>query len=341
MVSSGPQTVAHILEALDALSSTFWRHSHPLGARASVEAMLEIAPDAFTHLLSLEDGLFTRQEALHSGVNDDVLTAAVRRRAIVRICRGVYTSPRTWSEAEHRYLLARAALRVYPDAILIGATAVAAHGISLFEVPVVRADIARPVQREACTEHVRIRPLRQGRGDTDWGPASPLAEALVQLTMDHGVAAGLASIDEALHTEVVTEEELEAAFHEIERWPHSSRVRCALAWCDPDAESMGESITRMILLGAGLPVLCQMRIADHDGVIFARVDLAVEGTMVLVEFDGKVKYSDGGPDALFKEKKREDRLRALGYIVVRVTWADLYHPHGILARVKAAMAVAA
>lgn len=47
---------------------------------------------------------------------------------------------------------------------------------------------------------------------------------------------------------------------------------------------------------------------------------------MLIEFDGTVKYTDGGSDALFREKRREDRIRALGYVVVRVIWADLFHP---------------
>jgi hypothetical protein len=51
-----------------------------------------------------------------------------------------------------------------------------------------------------------------------------------------------------------------------------------------------------------------------------------------------VKYrGDGGADALLAEKRREDRLRELGYEVVRVTWDELAQPERIHARVRAAL----
>ena len=49
---------------------------------------------------------------------------------------------------------------------------------------------------------------------------------------------------------------------------------------------------------------------------------------------------DGGVDALFREKRREDRIRAQGYVVVRVTWADLFHPERIVAAVQSALMAA-
>lgn len=42
---------------------------------------------------------------------------------------------------------------------------------------------------------------------------------------------------------------------------------------------------------------------------------------------------------LLMEKRREDALRALGYVVVRVTWADLDHPGRVPAMVRRAMTV--
>lgn len=303
--------------------------------------MIDVSADLFTDLLAMPDGIFTRQDALRAGLRDKALIAALRRGLLVRLCRGAYTSPGTWTKGEHRRLLARAALRVYDDAVLVSGTAVAGHGIALFEVPVVRVDLARPIVREARTRHLRIRPLRGKPVETEWGPAVPLPEALIQLTMDHGVPAGVASIDAAMHTGAVTREDLQAAYEAVRRWPLSSRARCALAWADGESESLGESVTRVILRGMGWSVQSQVPIADADGVVFARVDLGIEGTNVLIEFDGKVKYSDGGADALFREKKREDRIRALGYVLVRVTWADLFHSERIIRAVTAAMAAAA
>ncbi len=65
-------------------------------------------------------------------------------------------------------------------------------------------------------------------------------------------------------------------------------------------------------------------------------DLVVDGTRVLVEFDGLVKY--GSAVDLVAEKRREGRLRSLGYLVVRFTWADLHHPDRVVAEVRRAVA---
>ena len=81
----------------------------------------------------------------------------------------------------------------------------------------------------------------------------------------------------------------------------------------------------------------------------AYVDFAVDGENVVVEFDGKVKYgrSPDDPDpfghrrtpqqVLWAEKRREDRLRELGYEVVRVTWDDLAEPVVLARRIGAAV----
>ena len=62
----------------------------------------------------------------------------------------------------------------------------------------------------------------------------------------------------------------------------------------------------------------------------------MDGANVVVEFDGKVKYAAGDPEVLWDEKRREDRLRRLGYVVVRITWADLERPGAVAAAVRAA-----
>ena len=94
---------------------------------------------------------------------------------------------------------------------------------------------------------------------------------------------------------------------------------------------------RLLLVDLGHDVRSQVRIPDTTGAVFARVDLLV-GTWVVVEFDGLVKYEGAeGRAALAAEKAREDRLRAMGYEVVRLTWADLARPHRVQALVRSAL----
>ncbi|MEP6798673.1 MAG: hypothetical protein ABI890_11015, partial [Lapillicoccus sp.] len=106
------------------------------------------------------------------------------------------------------------------------------------------------------------------------------------------------------------------------------------------SESVGESRLRLDLDMAGIPVVPQLVVNDEDEIFVGRVDFGVEGSPVLIEFDGLVKYREGGADALIAEKSREDRLRGLGYLVVRVKWAELDRPQLVLHRVRQAMLAA-
>ena len=90
----------------------------------------------------------------------------------------------------------------------------------------------------------------------------------------------------------------------------------------------------------GLDVIPQFEV--RDGSFTARVDLRLQDHPVVLEFDGLVKYrraaaADGwrsGRDELVAEKVREDRLRALGFSVIRVTWHDLDDPVALAHRIR-------
>lgn len=100
---------------------------------------------------------------------------------------------------------------------------------------------------------------------------------------------------------------------------------------------MAESRLRFVCRVGGIEVIPQATIRDEHGTFVARVDFVVKGTRVVLEFDGRVKYADGAGRALWDEKRREDRLRALGYLVLRVIWADLADPITLVARIRHAI----
>lgn len=72
-----------------------------------------------------------------------------------------------------------------------------------------------------------------------------------------------------------------------------------------------------------------MEIRTRDGRLVARVDFLFRQERIVIEFDGAMKY-DG--------VSGRDALRALGFRVVRLTWADLHHPERVLAALTAAAA---
>ena len=78
----------------------------------------------------------------------------------------------------------------------------------------------------------------------------------------------------------------------------------------------------------------------------ARVDLMFRQFRVIVEFDGRIKYSDPWcgdvHEALRLQHEREARLRAAGWTVIRTTWEELTtDPAGFICRLLVAFARAA
>lgn len=158
-------------------------------------------------------------------------------------------------------------------------------------------------------------------------------------------ASGLAAADHVLASGLATLEELHS---ELEKTRHSSgqgRARLVVAHADGRAESVGESLSRarMIELGVALPQL-QQPFYDSDGLI-GRSDFWWPRLKLIGEFDGRVKFGrqvaaddDAAREALWQEKRREDRLRRLGNGVARWTWDEALRPE-VFARLLAAAGV--
>lgn len=177
--------------------------------------------------------------------------------------------------------------------------------------------------------------------------------AALQMAATHGAEAGLVALDGVLHQARCRDRDESGN----EDGPATAEVRrqitaaLALTWgsgsadvtlvaelADAGAESAGESRSRWLLrrLGFG-PMTTQFPVREgHDLVGLA--DLKLNRWDVLIEFDGTGKYS--ASERLLAEKDREDRIRALGYQVVRIRWAQLDRPHLVRQRVLAAIALA-
>lgn len=310
--------------------------------------------------------LFTTRQAATAGYDKWGLLSLVKAGEAAHLARGLYAVCRPGAEltSEEAHLrLARGALLLYSDAVLSGHSALAALGLPVWDADLSRAHLERPVAAEVLTQRFVIRPPLRARDDaeelveTPQDPPETVREpracdaaypdldrhvapavALVQHCLENGAGAGVVAADAALHRELVATDELVAAAALVHGWPRSSRVSTMLAHVDGRSESVGESRLRFAMAVAGITLEPQVVITDDDGRFVARVDFVVAGTMVVVEFDGKVKYGDGGSDALMAEKRREDRLRRLGYAVVRVTWADLYRLPRVIGWIRTAVA---
>lgn len=292
-----------------------------------------------------QHGMLTTAQLGLAGLGAPDLVALVSRGILRHPGRGLYAvdalssdDPEVW----HRQLVAGAFL-LYPDAILTGGSALLSHGLPVWGASISTPQLLRPRDRSGgmTAFHIRRAASRQASDESPWGPCVPLADAIVQHAIDSGIVPGVVSADAALHSGAVTNDDLSAAVERVRSWPWSSRASAMYDFTDGRRESVGESRTAVTLAFAGIELIPQVTITDEEGRFVARVDFLVKGSTVIVEFDGRIKYAGDTGTVLFDEKKREDRLRSLGYTVVRIIWADLETPGRAAAKVRRALLAAA
>ena len=224
-------------------------------------------------------------------------------------------------------------------------TAVAASGVltcvsiaAMWRLPLLTAPVAAHVAIPASASgSVRSRVPRGTVLHRDLGiapgqrfdrpePALALAHAIQCLPLPEAVAV----LDAAVGRGLVRREDL-AARRPRKGWLAHER---ATSLIDPGSGSIGESIARVALVGAGLTVQTQARI---PGV--GRVDMLVEG-LVVVEVDG-FAYHSGRQE--FREDRRRDRVALVrhGLAVLRFAFEDaVYDTERLVETVRAALAAA-
>lgn len=293
----------------------------------------------FNAMAQAADGVFSRAEALRWGMSDNDLRRLVGAKHLTRPRRGVYALPRPSEtpERDHAQRL-RAVLRGRPGALAAGRSALA-----LAQLPLVKADLTTLVLCGRGAERYRrgqviTYPMPPDEAGVMIGeaPAVSIETALFQTVARDSLMTAIVAADAALHRGLVTGASLEARRLGLRRL--APRGRQLLESVDESSESPGESVMRLVLGGLGHEVRTQVVIHTPDGEFVGRVDALVDGWIVM-EFDGLTKYAGAsGHQELVREKRREDALRALGYVVVRVTWADLFIPGRLEALVRAATA---
>jgi very-short-patch-repair endonuclease len=140
--------------------------------------------------------------------------------------------------------------------------------------------------------------------------------------------------DSALRSGQVSLEDLRAAARRLRGVRHASRVRRALALCDPECGSVLESVLRTELLEAGLMDFGTQRVVrDAQGRYVLRVDFCFEACRLVVEADGARWHQDPTGD-----RTLDNRLVAAGWRVLRFTWAEVLHdPATVVGLVRAAV----
>lgn len=300
-------------------------------------------------VVTARGGVFTTAAAREVGIVREDIDVLLRTGEARRLRRGVY-APRSIVDAASRHAAARHALdgaaaiaAVDPPAWLSHLSGAVVLGLPLRQAPTA-VELTRPVGAVSnAPKGVRLhrRDVPAGVRTTAFGvPALAPARTVIDLCGCLDLPEALAVADAALRLGLVTPGGLVEQLLDAENLPWRRLAARVVSAADPGGETWLESYSRGVLLLAELPPpLLQVEISDAAGFV-GRVDMLWRELGVIGEADGRTKYAD--PEALWREKLREERLRELGYEIVRWTWAEIvYHPERVVARLRAAFARAA
>lgn len=268
------------------------------------------------------------------------IAAAVRRGELVRLVRGTYLKD---PSAHH---LIRAVAERSPDFVVSHGSAALLHGMPI-----------RPDGRRVHLTHDsggpgRVQPHRvihTGRLDRedhtmlDGLKVTTAPRTLVDLGRTSPFVEAVAAADHALRMGIVDPVDVLRAVKAAHHRPGMRAARRALAFADGRAESPGESRMRVAFDQLGLePPALQVTIVGESGRMLGRADAGHLEDNCLYEYDGRIKYTEpyvgDAHTALMREKRREDAIRALGYILCRLTAQDLADLQALYAKVERARA---
>jgi len=282
-----------------------------------------------------QHGVFTRAQAIDSGFSPAETRQRIEARIWSRVRHGVYVDGPLPADREELHLVrCAAAVLAMPHLVISHESAARLRGWALLEPPPpVVSGLSRSWGgRTKAGVHVRQTHLPDAQiGSARGLPTTSGDRTVVDLAASLRFEPAVVVADHALHSGASTRAGVLAVLAALGQSVPQRAVQRVIDAADALAESPGESLTRLLLIECGFPTpRAQVQIGPY------RVDFLLDGTRVVVEFDGRIKYDD--PDALWREKQREDWLRAQGYEVVRLTWDDVRrHPERAAALVQAAL----
>lgn len=304
---------------------------------------------ALKALLDRQDGVANVRQLEHAGVTRQVLKAAVKRNEVLRLPRGLLVDAERWQHTTSwdRHLVRARGLMLGPigapgsSVALSHHSALALHGIPFVgvdeRVHIVRTDGRRSSSDALVCSHAATSP--RWVESVDGIRAVKPMRAAFQVAALFGVESGVVSVDGCLQAGA-SDDDLDDAAAAGGYGRGALNVRVVKDFADGRSESAGESRVRWVFSLLGLPEpVPQAQIRNAEGEFVGRVDFLFKEQRTIVEFDGLAKYAERSD--LVREKAREDALRALGYTVVRITWADLAKPAVVRAKIMQAFAIAA
>lgn len=155
-----------------------------------------------------------------------------------------------------------------------------------------------------------------------------LERSLIDVARDYPLSVSVPMLDHALRCGSADLDDVSTVVSACVEIEGSRNVENALELADGRRESVAESVCAVRFYEFGIVgFLPQVNIFDTARNWLGRVDFCHEKAKIIVEVDGMGKYGLGSGDPkkeIEKEKLRESALSAAGYLVIRLTWRQLY-----------------
>lgn len=295
----------------------------------------------------LLDQLFARwgpvvhvRDARAAGLPRGLLVRAVDRADLIRLGKAAFVRTVDWDTAAERdrFRLRSLAfgLGLGGDAHLTGAAAALLLGLPLVDDPSGQPVAIRPGNAHIGHDRTPYGRVRHGylpptcRTERHRVPVVSPAFCVVDIARHLGPRDGLVAADAVLHSGVDREAVTRIAENMLS-YPGIQSVAWVAEHADGRVESPLESLCRYAFFAADRrPPLSNVWIGA--GSRWFRVDHLLPDEGVVLEGDGAVKYRDrADADTIVRDEKERERLiRALGFGVVRYTWADAVGRPGLL-----------
>ena len=290
-------------------------------------------------------------ELVADGYSHRELARLAKAGDLVHLRRGAYA----WAQdhvgegsPHHERLILATQPQLAPDSVVSHLSAAVLHALPIWgpdpsRVQVTRTERGRGKRRGHVHLHVAaldpaevtlirgVRVTSMARTVVDLGRSSPFEQAV--MAGDAALRAGCPL------------GEMQTVLDRARSRPGVAAARRAVGFLDGRSESPGESLSRVTFSRLGLPIPePQFSVYDLRGRLVGRTDFCWEAQRTLGEFDGKTKYGallrpgQRPEDVAYREKRREDALRDLGWQLVRWSWTDLSSPRTLADRIHRAFA---
>lgn len=132
-----------------------------------------------------------------------------------------------------------------------------------------------------------------------------------------------------------TRDEIIRRLGEWRKFPGCRTIRTALSRARERVESPKETETRLLLVDSGLPEPVVQYEVWADGRMLGRTDLAYPELKVAFEYEGDGHRTD--KEQWRGDIQRQRHLEGQGWIVIRLTQADLDEPELLVAGIRRAI----